>query len=178
MTRVEICEVPSPIGPLAFAVHQGALCALDLEGDAHRMCAALERRFGPLAVHRERDPAGVAARLAAYFGGELEALGDIAAQPGGTAFQQAVWTELRRIPVGATASYGDIARAIGRPRAVRAVGQANAANPIAIVIPCHRVIGSNRSLTGYGGGLDRKRWLLAHESRALSSPYPVHRARG
>jgi methylated-DNA-[protein]-cysteine S-methyltransferase len=104
-------------------------------------------------------------RLAAYFAGDLFAVDAIETRTGGTPFQRAVWSALRPIPPGTTVSYGELARAIGRPAASRAVGAANGANPIAIVVPCHRVIGANRTLTGYGGGLARKAWLLEHERR-------------
>jgi methylated-DNA-[protein]-cysteine S-methyltransferase len=119
----------------------------------------------------------VAARLDRYFAGELTALDAIGVDPGGTPFQNRVWLKLREIPVGRTWSYADLARAVGRPRAVRAVGAANGANPIALVLPCHRVIGSDGSLTGYGGGLARKRWLLAHEG-ALREQRPLPLALG
>jgi methylated-DNA-[protein]-cysteine S-methyltransferase len=108
----------------------------------------------------------IRARLEAYFGGELDALAGIEVELGGTPFQHRVWEELRRIPVGETISYGELARRIGRPKAVRAVGGANHQNPIGLVVPCHRVIGADGSLTGYGGGLHRKEWLLAHERGA------------
>jgi len=110
-------------------------------------------------------PSAVADPLDAYFAGRLEAIDAILVKTGGTAFQRAVWSALRRIPVGQTTSYGALAAAIDRPRAVRAVGLANGSNPIGVVVPCHRVIGANGSLTGYAGGLERKRWLLAHEAR-------------
>jgi methylated-DNA-[protein]-cysteine S-methyltransferase len=106
--------------------------------------------------------------VADYFAGDLEALGRIAwALGGGSAFQQDVWRALATIPAGQTTSYGALARRIGRPAAVRAVGMANGANPIGLVLPCHRVIGANGALTGYGGGLQRKRWLLEHEGAAF-----------
>ncbi|RIK91560.1 MAG: cysteine methyltransferase, partial [Proteobacteria bacterium] len=108
-------------------------------------------------------PRPVAAALAAYFAGDLGALGALAIRPGGTDFQRRVWDALRRIPAGATTSYGALAERIGRPGACRAVGLANGANPIALVVPCHRVIGADGSLTGYAGGAPRKRWLLDHE---------------
>jgi methylated-DNA-[protein]-cysteine S-methyltransferase len=101
--------------------------------------------------------------LAAYFGGELDALADVPVKTEGTAFQRDVWNALRRIPAGATISYGQLAANVGRPTASRAVGLANGSNPISIVLPCHRVIGANGALTGYGGGIERKRWLLEHE---------------
>src|SRR5580658_1788173 len=106
---------------------------------------------------------GPASRLEAYFAGELGALDEIPVETGGTEFQRAVWTGLRQIPTGTVTSYGDLAASLGRPKACRAVGYANSLNPVAIVLPCHRVIGKNRTLTGYAGGLERKRWLLAHE---------------
>lgn len=104
------------------------------------------------------------AQLASYFGGKLTSF-DLDLAPNGTAFQRRVWSALREIPFGATTTYGQLALDLGEPRAVRAVGSANGRNPIAIIIPCHRVVGSNGSLTGYGGGLDRKKWLLEHERR-------------
>jgi methylated-DNA-[protein]-cysteine S-methyltransferase len=109
----------------------------------------------------------VSDRVRAYLDGELHALDDIAVDPGGTEFQQTVWSALRRIPVGETRTYGQVAASIGRPTASRAVGHANGSNPVAIVIPCHRVIGSHAALTGYAGGLPRKQWLLRHEGALL-----------
>jgi len=106
--------------------------------------------------------------LDAYFEGDLDAIGNVSTFTTGTDFQREVWAELRRIPVGRTTSYGALAAKLGRPSAARAVGLANGANPIAIVVPCHRVVGANASLTGYGGGIDRKRWLLAHERASRS----------
>lgn len=105
----------------------------------------------------------VRASLEAYFLGDLAAIDSLAVSPRGTEFQRSVWEALRRIPVGETRSYAEIAADVGRPGAVRAVGQANGANPVALVVPCHRVIRSDGSLGGYGFGLDTKRWLLAHE---------------
>jgi methylated-DNA-[protein]-cysteine S-methyltransferase len=124
-----------------------------------RQCAdsAIERRDARRVSTAKRA-------LAAYFEGDLEAISSVPTMANGTDFQREVWAALRLIPVGFTTSYGALAAKLGRPAAVRAVGLANGANPIAVVVPCHRVIGANGSLTGYGGGLDRKRWLLAHES--------------
>jgi O-6-methylguanine DNA methyltransferase len=107
------------------------------------------------------------AQLDAYWSGELKEF-DVPLTAAGTPFQRAVWQELMSIPYGATISYSELARRIDRPRAVRAVGRANGANPIAIIIPCHRVVGSNGALTGYGGGLDRKAALLAHEGARIN----------
>lgn len=112
-----------------------------------------------------RDPFGHVAALQRYFDGEITALDAIPVAFSGTPFQKKVWTALRTIHAGTTLSYGDLARRIGEPAAVRAVGLANGRNPIGVVVPCHRVIGSDGSLTGYGGGLPRKRWLLDHEAR-------------
>jgi len=112
-----------------------------------------------------RDPAGVTSALRAYFSGQLEALEGLLVDGEGTDFQRQVWAALREIPAGTTQSYGELARRIGSPAAVRAVGAANGRNPIGVVVPCHRVIGADGTLTGYAGGLDRKRWLLTHEAR-------------
>jgi methylated-DNA-[protein]-cysteine S-methyltransferase len=110
-----------------------------------------------------RNPGGVTAAFRAYFEGDLAALDPLAVAPSGTDFQRKVWTTLREIPCGSTWSYGQLAARLGNPKAVRAVGLANGANPLGIVLPCHRVIGADGSLTGYGAGIERKRWLLEHE---------------
>jgi methylated-DNA-[protein]-cysteine S-methyltransferase len=140
----------------------------DLEDRLQRQLAArygerLELRPGPTSA-LIRDS------LHRYLEGKLDAIDAIPVETGGTAFQCSVWQELRRIPAGTTLSYGEFANRIGRPKAVRAVGHANGANPICIVVPCHRLIGSDGSLTGYGGGLPRKRWLLDHEAAAPRLP--------
>ena len=111
-------------------------------------------------------------QLEGYFVGSATDF-DLPLDPDGSVFQHAVWRELLRIPYGQTRSYGDIARAIDQPRAARAVGLANNQNPLAILVPCHRVIGANKSLTGYGGGIQRKRWLLQHEARFAKQGDPV-----
>jgi len=160
---IQLATVPTPIGPLLLAVHSGSLIRLELDCDAARLERDLVRRFGSVELEEAEDPSGVATRVGRYFAGELRALDGIAVDPGGTAFQNQVWLKLREIPPGRTWSYAELARAVGKPSAVRAVGAANGANPIAIVLPCHRVIGSDGSLTGYGGGLERKQWLLGHE---------------
>jgi methylated-DNA-[protein]-cysteine S-methyltransferase len=113
-----------------------------------------------------RAPEFVRTALGAWFDGELGALDRLAVRTGGTAFQQTVWAALRTIPAGETWTYGRLAAAVGSPKAARAVGLANGANPVAIIVPCHRVIGANGALTGYAGGVERKRWLLAHERGA------------
>ena len=128
----------------------------------------MRERFGDhVEYRRAKDPAGAVARLRRYLAGELDALDDITVDLGGTAFQARVWAALRKIPVGATWSYAQLARKIGNPSAVRAVGAANGQNPVSLVVPCHRVIASDGTLCGYGGGIERKRWLLAHEKALL-----------
>lgn len=117
---------------------------------------------------RHEVPRFIEERLHAYFDGDLEALDAIEVEHQGTEFQRAVWAELRRIPVGKTISYRELAIRVGRPKAMRAVGAANGQNRIAIVVPCHRVIGADGTLTGYAGGLERKRWLLEHERARVS----------
>ncbi|MBU1538324.1 MAG: methylated-DNA--[protein]-cysteine S-methyltransferase [Alphaproteobacteria bacterium] len=124
-------------------------------------------RHAPGAVVVEgRAPDRVRRAVEGWFGGDLTALDGLTVKTGGTAFQRTVWAALRDIPAGETRSYGQLAAAIGSPRAVRAAGLANGQNPIAVIVPCHRVIGANGTLTGYAGGLERKRWLLDHERGA------------
>jgi methylated-DNA-[protein]-cysteine S-methyltransferase len=163
MTHLRVATIPSPIGPLSLAVGVGGLVRLDLEGDRDRMAHDLERRFGAVSLTEEADPDGAATALRRYFDGDHAALGALPVDPGGTPFQHEVWLTLSRIPPGRTWSYAELARAVGRPDAVRAVGAANGANPVPLVLPCHRVIGSDGRLVGYGGGLWRKEWLLRHE---------------
>lgn len=144
----------------------GALRALDWEDHAERMTRLLRRHYGDggYAIVDGDEGSWPAARaLERYLAGALDALDGVAVATAGTAFQRRVWNELRAIPAGTTISYAELARRIGQPSAVRAVGLANGANPVGIVVPCHRVVGSDGSLTGYGGGIERKRWLLAHE---------------
>jgi methylated-DNA-[protein]-cysteine S-methyltransferase len=161
--ELQIDRVPSPIGPVLLVADGASLVSLDFEAYQGRLHALLAKRYGHYRLARARDPLGASSRLEAYFAGELGALDEIPVETGGTEFQRAVWTGLRQIPTGTVTSYGDLAASLGRPKACRAVGYANSLNPVAIVLPCHRVIGKNRTLTGYAGGLERKRWLLAHE---------------
>jgi methylated-DNA-[protein]-cysteine S-methyltransferase len=128
----------------------------------HRL---LRLHYGVVELNDGRMPERVRDVLGGYFRGAVTGIDALAVATGGTEFQQQVWAALRAIPAGETRSYGALAKAIGRPAAVRAVGLANGANPIGVVVPCHRVIGQNGTLTGYAGGLERKRWLLAHEGR-------------
>jgi len=170
--RLFIDRLDTPIGELAvIADAAGCLRAVewtDHEAASHR---ALRRHYGEhgYVLTSATDPAGSTTAMRAYFAGRLEAIDNLPVATGGTEFQRSVWRALRDISCGETISYGELARRIGRPAAVRAVGLANGANPIGVVVPCHRVIGADGSLTGYGGGIERKRWLLAHE-RARASP--------
>jgi methylated-DNA-[protein]-cysteine S-methyltransferase len=152
--------IESPIGPLQLTAEDGWLTLLFM--DAQRHAPAVSQAW-----REDRATFGAAIeQLDAYFAGELTTF-DVPLRPAGTDFQRAVWAALETVPFGKTRSYGEVAAQVGRPSASRAVGQANGRNPIAVIIPCHRVIGSSGSLTGYGGGLDRKQWLLAHEQRVL-----------
>lgn len=162
--RLLVDEVPSAIGTLVIAARDGRVCGLDYDDCRPRMLASLMRRFGTVEVERAFDPFGVSARLRAYLQGDVEAIDSVRVETGGTTLQQRVWAALRRIPPGATVTYGDLAREVGRPTAARAVGMINGRNPVVIVVPCHRVIGADASPTGYAGGLWRKRWLLRHEA--------------
>jgi methylated-DNA-[protein]-cysteine S-methyltransferase len=161
-------RVPTPIGRmLVLTDAQQRLRAVDWEDFESRMHTLLRRQYGKDAVElRDSSPPSAARRkLEAYFEGDVAAIADLPVALGGTEFQRQVWQALRGIESGTTVSYGALATRISRPTAVRAVGLANGANPVGIVIPCHRVIGANASLTGYGGGLHRKRWLLDHEAK-------------
>jgi len=150
---------------LVVSDDDGQLRAIDWEDHEARMQRLLGRYYRKSNVSLREVSRKSTARQAldAYFSGELSGIERLKTVTNGTEFQREVWNALRRIPSGRTLSYGALANQIGRPAAVRAVGLANGANPIAIVVPCHRVIGANAALTGYGGGLERKRWLLAHE---------------
>jgi len=156
-------ELDSPLGRLSLASAGGRLCALDFEEGRARIERRLESRFGDVRLRPVRAAEGFSSRVRAYLDGDLDAIDDIPVDAGGTAFQQRVWAELRRIPRGETRSYAQLAAIIGRRGSFRAVGSANASNPVAIVVPCHRVVGSDGSLTGYAGGVERKRFLLEHE---------------
>jgi O-6-methylguanine DNA methyltransferase len=148
--------IESPVGPLTLIARDGVLTNVSMHEQRH---------VSPPPQDAVTDDAwftDVAEQFDAYFAGERSTF-DIEMNLLGTPFQQRVWSQLCQIPYGETISYGELARRIGNPNASRAVGLANGRNPIAIVVPCHRVIGANGSLTGYGGGLERKTWLLEHE---------------
>ena len=147
---------------------QGVLRALDFSDYAERMQRLLARHYGAFSLVEGAAPAAITGALDRYFAGELAALETIPVATGGSDFQRQVWAALRQIPAGTTSGYGALAARIGRAGAARAVGLANGLNPIGIVVPCHRVIGASGALTGYAGGVERKRWLLAHEGVGLA----------
>ena len=169
-----IDRIKTPVGELLIvADHDGNLRAVDWTDYEARMRRLLRLHYGENGFRLEstRNPSGLTDAISSYFAGELTAIDILPVQTAGTPFQREVWRVLRKITCGTTVSYAELAGQIYRPSAVRAVGLANGSNPVGIVVPCHRVIGSNGSLTGYGGGIERKRWLLEHESkRANNSP--------
>jgi methylated-DNA-[protein]-cysteine S-methyltransferase len=153
----------SPIGAVAFVMDEAALRMVEFVDGKAPIETLARRQYGDVSVTTSRSTRTIREHFEAYFAGDLHAIDDIPVALDGTTFQQSVWTALRDIPAGTTTTYGALARRIGVPAAVRAVGAANGANPIPIVLPCHRVIGANGTLTGYGSGLPRKAWLLQHE---------------
>jgi methylated-DNA-[protein]-cysteine S-methyltransferase len=157
-------RLATPIGTaLVVTDEAGALRAFNWTDYEPKMRAWIGRHYPTARLVEGRAPAAVRSALEGYFAGDAAAIDGLAWEASGTPFQLKVWAALCTIPVGETLSYQQLAERIGRPTAMRAVGLANGANPISLVVPCHRVIGANGSLTGYGGGLPRKRWLLAHE---------------
>ncbi len=169
MTPLWLDHHPSPIGELSLVTDDARrLRALDFETFDARMHRLLRRGCGPFTLQSGPAPRAVRDALDGYFAGAFAALAGLAVDAGGSPFQRRVWQALRSIPPGCTTSYGALAASLGQPGASRAVGLANGANPVAIVVPCHRVIGANSSLTGFGGGLPRKRWLLQHEGVQLA----------
>ena len=163
-----IDRIDTPIGEmLIVADHDGNLRSVDWTDHETRMRHFLQLHYGKngCRLEPERNPSGLSDAISSYFAGELTAIDALPVQTAGTAFQREVWQALRTIACGATLSYAKLAEQIGRPAAVRAVGLANGSNPVGVIVPCHRVIDSNGSLTGYGGGIERKRWLLEHENK-------------
>lgn len=156
-------RMTSPIGDVVLVADDNTLVYVDFVENEARRQRLLARRYGEFQLIYQTNPHGFSTRLAQYFAGDFAAIAALPISLGGTAFQQRVWLALRDIPVGQTLSYGALAANIGAPTGARAVGMINALNPIGIVLPCHRVIGADKSLTGYAGGLERKRWLLRHE---------------
>ena len=172
-------RLQTPIGELLIiADRAGNLRTIDWTDHEARMRQLLDRYYGPAGskgggytLEAARDPGGLTRALRAYFKGDVGIIDKLPAETAGTPFQKSVWRALRKIRGGRTISYAELARRIGKPRAIRAAGLANGQNPISIVVPCHRVIGSDGTLTGYGGGLPRKKWLLEHEG-ALGASLP------
>ncbi|GLK61828.1 methylated-DNA--[protein]-cysteine S-methyltransferase [Azotobacter vinelandii] len=161
-------RVETPLGQMLLVTdEQGRLRALDWHDHEDRMCLLMRRQYPGVRVglRKAMCESCAAQAMRAYFDGDIAVIDKLTVATGGTDFQRQVWAALRDIPGGETLSYRDLATRIGRPSAVRAVGLANGANPVGIVVPCHRVIGSDRTLTGYGGGLERKQWLLDHERK-------------
>lgn len=154
----------SPVGVLTLGWDESlALRALDFDGFDERFRTLLAAQYREFALNDAVVPAHFADALEAYFSGNFAPVEQLTVRTAGTPFQQRVWAALREIPAGTTMSYGQLATQLGNRSATRAVGRANGANPVAIVVPCHRVIGADGSLTGFGGGMERKRWLLDHE---------------
>jgi methylated-DNA-[protein]-cysteine S-methyltransferase len=171
MTELLYDHVETPVGPVRIVCDtEGCLRAVDWVDHDERYQRQLERHYGikRTDLREARDPFGLCSVMRRYMEGEIHVIDDLPTRTVGTDFQKEVWAELRRIPAGATISYGELAKRIRRPAAMRAVGLANGSNPIGIVVPCHRVIGANGKLTGFGGGLHRKEWLLHHEGHWTS----------
>jgi methylated-DNA-[protein]-cysteine S-methyltransferase len=163
---LELTVTKTPVGPMALYALDGQLVGLTLDGghaDDHPVVRHLARHLGAFTTRVVPDAAGAASRLGRYFGGDVAALDEQPVKLLGTAFQCGVWSALRAIPSGETRSYAALAKSLGKADAVRAVAAANGANPVAVFVPCHRVIAADGSLWGYGGGLPMKQWLLRHE---------------
>jgi len=170
-----IDRTDTPIGKMLVVVdHDGYLRVVDWTDHEARMQRLLRLHYGEngFRLTPARNPNGVTHAISRYFAGELTAIDALPVRTAGTPFQREVWQALRKITCGTTVSYATLAKRIGRPAAVRAVGLANGSNPVGVVVPCHRVIGANGSLTGYGGGIERKRWLLEHEASAPTIGLP------
>jgi methylated-DNA-[protein]-cysteine S-methyltransferase len=174
-------QMKTPLGDLMLLSDEfGSLRAVKWidQGDRMRLLLARQYRSTEIAMESRRNPFGLTSALESYFSGDVESIQSLPVSPEGTLFQQKVWRSLRLIPPGETLSYGSLARKLDMSAAVRAVGRANGANPIGIVIPCHRVIGADGSLTGYGGGLERKQWLLHHERKHRTGAVGTFRLSG
>ncbi len=161
-----IDTLKTPLGELKIVTdEQGALRLVGWEDENGRYINTLRRWHGDMVLEAKKNAFGRTAAMRAYFDGDVGVLDSLPVASAGTEFQKTVWKTLRRIPAGETWTYGQMAKFIGDPNSTRAVGLANGSNPIGIVVPCHRVIGANGTLTGYGGGLPRKKWLLEHEAK-------------
>jgi methylated-DNA-[protein]-cysteine S-methyltransferase len=168
--------IDTPTGPMLIVTDEAQrVRAVEWEDHEPRFKKLMQRHYGTNGVELRTasQPSPARQALLAYFAGDLHAVDDLVTMTNGTEFQRRVWDALRRIPAGETLSYGALAKQIGQPTASRAVGLANGANPIPIIVPCHRVVGADRSLTGFGGGIERKRWLLAHEARHGAAAAPL-----
>lgn len=167
--RFKLERLKTPLGEIFITSTDGAICNLEFADTEERMQKLLARHFGDIELEpAKRGP--FAKALEAYFAGEVHAIDGLPVKTNGTEYQERAWAALRRIPVGETRSYGEQAKDMGDPNGARAVGLANHLNPVGIVVPCHRVIGADGSLTGYAGGLHRKRWLLEHEAKHTQLP--------
>ncbi|TAJ92105.1 MAG: methylated-DNA--[protein]-cysteine S-methyltransferase [Reyranella sp.] len=161
-----IDRLTTPIGELLIVADgEGRLRTIDWTDHEARMRVLLDRYYGKgrYSLLAARDPGGLTKAMRSYFRGDIAVIETLPVETTGTPFQRSVWRALRKIRRGTTISYAELAARIDKPKAVRAAGLANGQNPISIVVPCHRVIGSDGTLTGYGGGLPRKKWLLEHE---------------
>lgn len=171
--RFSLDRVETPIGiALLVTDDEGFLRALDWSDYESRLHRLLRRHYGDIALEDAPAPKSMVRALKKYFSGDLDQLATIKWRTGGTSFQRNVWTALQTIPAGRTSSYGQLAVRLSVPNAARAFGLANGANPISVVVPCHRLIGADGSLTGYAGGLDRKQWLLKHEGATFKPAIP------
>ena len=160
-------HIETPIGDMILVARDGVLLLLEFEDATGRVEREMKMRFKNFEMQPATNPFGLTDIMRDYFTGNIRAIDRILTDGGGTAFEKSVWAELRKIPAGVTRSYGSIARKLGDINMSRAVGTANGRNPISIVVPCHRVIGADGSMTGYGGGIHRKEWLLRHEGALL-----------
>jgi methylated-DNA-[protein]-cysteine S-methyltransferase len=166
--QLRLDRLATPIGEALIVTDEvGILRAFDWADCEPRMAHLLRLHYGSVVPEPGGAPGSLRCLLRNYFDGELGCLGAIEWRTAGTPFQRAVWTGLTMIAPGETLSYSALAAKLGCPKSVRAVGAANGSNPISVVVPCHRVIGADGSLTGYGGGIERKRWLLNHEGAAF-----------
>jgi methylated-DNA-[protein]-cysteine S-methyltransferase len=166
VTTWNLAALDTPIGALSIALDDARVRAIAFREHWPRLRSAVERRVGSLELRDARGAPDAVRRLRDYFAGDVAALDALDVAPDGTAFQRRVWAALRRIPHGDTRTYAALARAVRAPGAARAVGAACGANPVWIAVPCHRALGADGSLTGYAGGVERKRWLLEHEAKA------------
>ena len=161
MHELYIETISSPVGSIDLITQSDVLISVDFSDCRDRMIRLLEKRMGSFSLHPQSHE--YAQCLKAYFAGHLHAVENVTLSLLGTPFQNRVWSALATVPVGTTLSYGELAKQINQPKAAQAVGRANAMNPILIFLPCHRIVGKNKQMVGYSGGLDRKAWLLNHE---------------